>query len=140
MTDPKHKKGFHIKLEAETKNNSDFRRVLYTNEQIQLVLMSLKPGEEIGLETHPENDQFFRFDAGNGKVVINSNAYDVTDGDAIIVPRGAEHNIVNASETKDLKFYTLYAPAHHKDGVVRHTREEAIDPANDEDFDGVTSE
>lgn len=140
MIDPKHKKGFHIKLESETKNNSDFRRVLYTNEQIQLVLMSLKPGEEIGLETHPENDQFFRFDAGNGKVVINSNTYEVTDGDAIIVPKGAEHNVINTSETEDLKFYTLYAPAHHKDGVIRHTREEAVDPANDEDFDGVTSE
>lgn len=140
MTDPKHKKGFHIKLESETVANTDFRRVLYTNEQIQLVLMSLKPGEEIGLETHPDNDQFFRFDAGQGKVLINTSSYDVTDGDAIIVPKGAEHNVINTSENEDLKFYTLYAPAHHKDGIVRHTRAEAVDPANEEDFDGVTSE
>ncbi len=140
MTDPKNKKGFYSKLEEETVSNTDFRRVLYTNDQIQLVLMSLKPGEEIGLETHPDNDQFFRFDAGEGKVVINASTYEVGDGDAIIVPKGAEHNVINTSETMDLKFYTIYAPAHHKDGVVRATRAEAIDPANEEDFDGVTSE
>ncbi len=109
---------------------------------MQLVLMSLVPGEEIGLETHPDNDQFFRFDSGNGKVIINATSYDVTDGDAIIVPKGAEHNVVNTAEAggEDLKFYTIYAPAHHKDGVVRHTKAEAEDPANEEDFDGVTSE
>lgn len=140
MTDPKNKKGFHIDLEAETVANTDFRRVLYTNEQLQLVLMSLKPGEEIGLETHPENDQFFRFDAGEGEVVINGNKYVVKDGDGIVVPKGAEHNVTNTSESEDLKFYTIYAPAHHKDGVVRHTRAEAIDPTREEDFDGVTSE
>lgn len=149
MIDPKSKKGFYIALEQETVSNSDFRRVLYTNEQLQLVLMSLKPGEEIGLETHPDNDQFFRFDAGKGKVIINGNEYDVKDGDAIIVPKGAEHNVINTSKVdegegknggSDLKFYTIYAPAHHKDGIVRATRAEAVDPANDEDFDGVTSE
>lgn len=139
-TDPKNKKGYHVDLENETKVNSDFRRVLYTNEQLQLVLMSLKPGEEIGLETHPDNDQFFRFDAGQGKVVINTAEYKVKDGDGIIVPKGAEHNVINTSENEDLKFYTIYAPAHHKDGVIRHTRAEAVDPANEEDFDGVTSE
>lgn len=140
MTDPKNKKGFFTKLEEETVSNTDFRRVLYTNDQLQLVLMSLKPGEEIGLETHPDNDQFFRFDAGQGKVIINSTEYNVTDGDAVIVPKGAEHNVINTSDTEDLKFYTIYAPAHHKDGVIRATRAEAINPANDEDFDGVTSE
>lgn len=144
MTDPKIKKGYHIKLEEETIANTDFRRVLYTNEQLQLVLMSLKPGEEIGLETHPDNDQFFRFDAGKGKVIINSTEYEVTDGDAVIVPKGAQHNVINTSDSAnggvDLKFYTIYAPAHHKDGIVRATRVEAVDPANDEDFDGVTSE
>lgn len=140
MTDPKNKKGFYTKLEDETIANTDFRRVLYTNDQLQLVLMSLKPGEEIGLEIHPENDQFFRFDAGEGKVIINTTEYTVTDGDAIIVPHGAEHNVINTSDSEDLKFYTIYAPAHHKDGIVRRTRAEAIDPANEEDFDGVTSE
>lgn len=140
MTDPKNKKGYHSKLEEETVSNTDFRRVLYTNEQLQLVLMSLKPGEEIGLETHPDNDQFFRFDAGQGKVIINATEYEVTDGDAVIVPKGAQHNVINTSETEALKFYTIYAPAHHKDGIVRTTRTEAVDPANEEDFDGVTSE
>ncbi len=140
MTDPKNKKGYYSKLEAATTSNTDFRRVLYTNEQLQLVLMSLKPGEEIGLETHPDNDQFFRFDAGQGKVIINATDYEVTDGDAVIVPKGAQHNVINTSETEALKFYTIYAPAHHKDGIVRATRAEAVDPANEEDFDGVTSE
>ncbi len=138
--DPKNKKGYHVRLEDETVANGDFRRVLYTNDQLQLVLMLLKPGEEIGLETHPENDQFFRFDAGQGKVVINSSEYEVTDGDGIIVPKGAEHNVINTSDSEDLKFYTIYAPAHHKDGIVRHTKAEAEDPANEEDFDGATSE
>lgn len=144
MTDPKNKKGYHSKLEEETVSNTDFRRVLYTNEQLQLVLMSLKPGEEIGLEIHPDNDQFFRFDAGQGKVVINATEYEVTDGDAVIVPKGAQHNVINTSNSADggvdLKFYTIYAPAHHKDGIVRAARAEAVDPANEEDFDGVTSE
>jgi mannose-6-phosphate isomerase-like protein (cupin superfamily) len=141
MTNPKNKKGFYTQLESETKANSDFRRVLYTTESMQLVLMSLLPGEEIGLETHPDNDQFFRFDAGEGEVVINGNAYAVKDGDGIIVPKGAEHNVTNTSTSdQDLKFYTIYAPAHHKDGVIRHTRAEAVDPANEEDFDGATTE
>lgn len=140
MTNPEHKKGYHTHLEDATVQNTDFRRVLYTSEQIQLVLMSLKPGEEIGLETHPDNDQFFRFDAGQGKVQINASFYDVTDGDAIVVPKGAKHNVINSSDTESLKFYTIYAPAHHKDGIVRTTRAEAIDPKNDEDFDGVTTE
>ena len=138
MTDPKNKKGFFTHLEDDTVSNTDFRRVLYTNDQIQLVLMSLKPGEEIGSEIHPENDQFFRFDAGEGKVVINQAEYIVKDGDAIIVPHGAEHNVINTSNDGDLKFYTIYAPAHHKDGIVRHIREDAL--AREEDFDGVTTE
>lgn len=142
MTDPKLKKGHHIHLEEATKANTDFRKVLYTGEQIQLVLMSLKPGEEIGLETHPDNDQFFRFDAGQGRVIINSSEYEVKDGDSIIVPKGAEHNVINTAEEggDDLKFYTIYAPSHHKDGIIRATKAEAEDPANEEDFDGVTTE
>lgn len=138
MKDPKDKRGYYVHLEQETVENADFRRVLYTGSQIQLVLMSLRPGEDIGLETHPENDQFFRFDEGEGKVVINGNEYTVTDGDAIIVPKGAEHNIINTSSDTDLKFYTIYAPAHHKDGIVRHIKEEAL--AHEADFDGVTTE
>jgi mannose-6-phosphate isomerase-like protein (cupin superfamily) len=132
------KKGYKANIEELTVGNSNFRQVVYTGEQMQLVLMSLKPGEDIGSEIHPENDQFFRFDAGSGKVVINETEYEVSDGDAVIVPRGSEHNVINTSETEDLKLYTIYAPAHHKDGIIRATKEEAM--ANEEDFDGVTTE
>jgi mannose-6-phosphate isomerase-like protein (cupin superfamily) len=132
------KKGYKENIEKLTVENDNFRKVLYTGEQIQLVLMSLKPGEDIGSEVHPENDQFFRIDAGNGKAVINETEYDISDGDAVVVPKGAEHNIINTSETEDLKFYTIYAPSHHKDGIVRATKQEAMD--NEEDFDGVTTE
>ena len=132
------KKGYKENIEKLTTENHDFRKVLYSAEHMQLVLMSLKPGEDIGLETHNENDQFFRFDAGNGKVLINETEYQVSDGDAVIVPAGSEHNVINTSNTEDLKMYTIYSPAHHKDGIVRATKEEA--EQNEEDFDGVTTE
>ena len=131
-------RGYNDNIEQLTVDNEDFRRVLYTGKHAQLVLMRLKPGEEIGLETHNENDQFFRFESGEGIVVIDGNEHKVFDGSAVIVPAGAEHNVMNVSETEDLKLYTLYAPSHHKDGIVRATREEAM--ANEEDFDGVTTE
>ncbi len=132
------KKGFKDNIEKLTEENTDFRQVLYTGERSQLVLMSLKPGEEIGAEVHEENDQFFRFEAGQGQVLIDLTTYDVSDGDAVVVPRGAEHNVVNTSETEALKFYTIYSPAHHADGIVRPTREEAL--ANEAEFDGATTE
>lgn len=132
------KKGYKANIEELTVGNSNFRQVVYTGEQMQLVLMSLKPGEDIGSEVHPDNDQFFRFDAGSGKAVVNETEYEVSDGDAVIVPKGAEHNVINTSETEDLKFYTIYAPSHHKDGIIRETKAEAM--ANEEDFDGVTTE
>ncbi len=131
-------KGFHNKIEKETLENNNFRKVLYTGKNSQLVLMSLKPGEDIGLEIHQENDQFFRFEHGEGQVVIDGNEYEVRDGDAIVVPAGAEHNIINLSLTENLKLYTIYSPAHHKDGIVRLTKQEA--EANDEEFDGATTE
>lgn len=130
------KKGFKQNIEESTVANTDYRRVLYTGEQSQLVLMSLKPGEEIGLEIHPENDQFFRFEAGSGKVFINETEYEVADGDAVIVPRGAQHNVVNTSQTEDLKLYTIYSPAHHKDGLVHKTKADEVE----QEFDGVTTE
>ena len=99
--------------------------------------MSLLPGEDIGEEIHEENDQFFRFESGNGKVVINETEYEVTDGDAVIVPRGAKHNVINTGENR-LQMYTLYSPAHHQDGVVRATKAEA--EANGPEFDGKTTE
>lgn len=134
----KHMKGFFANIEKETLENNDFRRVLYTSKHSQLVLMSLRPGEEIGMEVHEENDQFFRFEKGEGKCIIDGNEYKLEDGVAIVVPAGAEHNVVNTSETEDLKLYTIYSPAHHKDGIVRKTKEEA--EANEADFDGETSE
>ncbi|HZJ40857.1 MAG TPA: cupin domain-containing protein [Candidatus Saccharimonadales bacterium] len=131
-------KGFNANIEKETLENNYFRKVLYSGKHSQLVLMSLKPKEEIGLETHSENDQFFRFEKGAGKCIIDDTEYMVIDGSAIVVPAGAEHNIINISETEDLKLYTIYSPAHHKDQIVRLTKEEAN--LNDEEFDGKTTE
>ncbi|MBP9802461.1 cupin domain-containing protein [Patescibacteria group bacterium] len=131
-------KGFYQNIESATLENTNFRKVLYSGKHSQLVLMSLKPLEEIGMETHSENDQFFRFEKGTGKCIIDGNEYELKDGVAVIVPAGAEHNIINTSETEDLKLYTIYSPAHHKDQIVRVTRQEAMD--NEEDFDGQTTE
>lgn len=131
-------KGFFTNVEKDTLDNTNFRKVLYSAKHCQLVLMSLKPGEEIGMEVHEENDQFFRFESGEGKCIIDGNEYKLEDGVAIIVPSGAQHNVINTSETEELKMYTIYSPAHHKDGIVRETKEEA--EANEADFDGVTSE
>ncbi|MDX9970351.1 MAG: cupin domain-containing protein [Candidatus Gracilibacteria bacterium] len=131
-------KGFHANIEKDTLENPNFRKVLYTGAHSQLVLMSLRPGEEIGSEIHAENDQFFRFEKGNGKVQIDDTEYMVEDGSAIVVPSGARHNIINVSETEELKLYTIYSPAHHKDQIVRATKEEA--EANEADFDGMTTE
>lgn len=131
-------KGYKDGIEKLTLANSDFRHVLYTGKHCQLVLMSLKPKEEIGLETHTENDQFFRFEAGEGKVIIDGNEYAVGDGDAVIVPSGAQHNIINVSDSTELKLYTIYSPAHHQDGVIRATKAEA--EADGPEFDGKTTE
>jgi len=131
-------KGFKTNIEKGTLENRNFRQVLYTGEHSQLVLMSLRPKEEIGMEIHAENDQFFRFEAGQGKVIIDGNTYEVGDGAAVVVPAGAKHNIINVSDSEDLKLYTIYSPAHHKDGIVRATKKEA--EANEEEFDGKTTE
>ncbi|MDO8590100.1 MAG: cupin domain-containing protein [bacterium] len=132
------KKGLKENIEKATLENSDFRKVLYTGEHSQLVLMSLLPKEEIGLEIHQDNDQFFRFERGQGQVIINDTVYDVSDGDAVIVPAGAQHNIINVSSLEPLKFYTIYSPAHHKDGIVMKTKSDA--EQSKEEFDGVTTE
>ena len=131
-------KGFISQIEDETKDNSNFRKVLYTGKHSQLVLMSLKPGEEIGMEVHTDNDQFFRFESGEGKCIIDGEENIVKDGFAVVVPAGAKHNIVNTSDSEDLKLYTIYSPAHHKDGIVRATKAEA--EASEEEFDGQTTE
>ena len=132
------KKGYKDNIESLTLANENFRHVIYTAEHMQLVLMSLKPGEEIGLETHEGNDQFFRFEKGEGKVVINETEYLVKEADVAIVPAGSQHNVINTSATEDLKLYTIYAPPHHKDGILRKTKEEA--ESNAPEFDGTTTE
>ncbi len=129
-------KGFCSNIEKDTLENDNFRKVLYTGKHCQLVLMSLLPNEEIGMEVHEENDQFFRFEKGQGKVIIDGNEYEVKDGSAVIVPSGAQHNVI-AGES-GLKLYTIYSPAHHQDGVVRKTKAEA--EANGPEFDGKTTE
>ena len=131
-------KGYNANIEKEALENKNFRKVLYTGKHSQLVLMSLKPNEEIGMEVHPDNDQFFRFEKGEGKCVIDGNSYELGDGSVIIVPAGAEHNVINTSRIEDLKLYTIYSPAHHKDGVVRATKEEA--EKDSPGFDGKTTE
>jgi mannose-6-phosphate isomerase-like protein (cupin superfamily) len=131
-------KGYTINIEKDTLENNNFRKVLYTGKHSQLVLMSLKPKEEIGMEVHEENDQFFRFEKGQGKCIIDGNEYDLGDGVAIVVPAGSQHNIINISDTEELKLYTIYSPAHHKDGIVRATKEEAS--AQEAEFDGNTTE
>lgn len=132
----KMKKGYKDNIEELTTTNENFRKVLYTGEHCQLVLMSLLPNEDIGMEVHNENDQFFRFEAGEGKVIINEGEYNVKDGDAVIVPSGASHNVI--AGPNGLKMYTIYSPAHHKDGIIRSTKQEAMD--NEAEFEGVTTE
>lgn len=131
-------KGYHANIEELVSANIFFRKVLYTSKHSQLVLMTLKPGEEIGMEIHPDNDQFFRFELGDGKVIIDGTEYLIKPGDVIIVPAGSQHNIINTSTTEPLKMYTIYSPAHHRDGVVHPTKVDAM--SDNEEFDGKTTE
>jgi mannose-6-phosphate isomerase-like protein (cupin superfamily) len=131
-------KGFKSNIEKETLANNNFRHVLYTGKHSQLVLMNLKPGEEIGEEVHKTIDQFFRFEKGEGVVSIDGVKHKVADGDAVIVPAGAKHNVTNTSKTAELKLYTIYSPPEHIDGTVRKTKAEAS--AKPEEFDGKTTE
>lgn len=132
------KRGYGVDLEKETKKNTYFRRVLYTAEHSQLVLMSLKPKEEIGAEIHKGMDQFFRFEYGKGVVVINGIKRVVQNGSGIIVPAGAKHNVINTSTNLNLKLYTIYSPPDHKDKIVHRTKAEAM--SKDKEFDGRTTE
>jgi mannose-6-phosphate isomerase-like protein (cupin superfamily) len=130
-------KGFVDDIESRTEKNSDFRRVLYTGKNMQLVLMALRPAEEIGEEIHPDRDQFFRVEAGEGEVWIDGSRTKIQDGTAIVVPAGARHNVKNTGG-RALKLYTLYAPPEHVDGIVRATKADA--EASEEHFDGRTTE
>jgi mannose-6-phosphate isomerase-like protein (cupin superfamily) len=132
------KNGFAANLEEETRKNTDFRRVLYTGKHSQLVLMSLKPGEDIGLETHGDVDQFFRFEEGEGIVTIDGTDHMVKNGSGVIVPCGAMHNVTNTSETGFLKLYTIYSPPEHQDKIIRKTKREAL--SSEEHFDGKTTD
>lgn len=129
-------KGYVRDIESLAIGNDDFRQVLYTAKHCQLVVMSLKPGEEIGAEVH-RLDQFFRVEEGTGEVVLDGARTAVRAGFAIVVPAGANHNIINTG-SKSLTLYTVYAPPNHRDGVVHHTRADA--EADTEHFDGKTSE
>ena len=130
-------KGFVEDIEELTEDNKDFRRVLYTGKHLQLVLMALQPGEEIGEEVHEDHDQFFRVEKGKGEVWIDGERTKIKSDDAIIVPAGAKHNVINTGD-KSLKLYTLYGPPDHKDGVVHKTKADA--EASEEHFDGVLTE
>lgn len=129
-------KGYFTHIETDTLENTYFRNVLYTGAYSQLVLMSLRPGEEIGKEKHGA-DQFFRVESGVGKSYVDEQQYDISDGDCVIVPAGAEHNIVNVGNG-DLKLYTIYSIPNHVDGEQFATKAEA--EANDKPFDGRTTE
>jgi mannose-6-phosphate isomerase-like protein (cupin superfamily) len=117
--------GYHIDIEKKTLQNEHFREVLFTGPKSQLVVMSLKPGEDIGKETHPDIDQFIRVEDGQGKAVIDGQEYDLEDGSAIVIPAGAEHNVINTSSIEVLKLYTIYTPPEHPDGTVHKTKAEA---------------
>jgi mannose-6-phosphate isomerase-like protein (cupin superfamily) len=130
-------RGFVDNIEDMTEHNSDFRRVLYTGRQLQLVLMSVEPGEEIGEEVHPDRDQFFRVEKGKGEVWIDGHQTNIKSDFAIVVPAGARHNIRNTGG-KPLKLYTLYGPPEHADGTVHVTKADAL--ASQEHFAGQTTE
>ncbi len=119
--------GFITNIEKDTTENENFRKVIFTAPHSQLVLMSLKPNEEIGNEVHPDNDQFFRIDAGEGKIVFdNTDEHEIRDGFAVVVPAGTWHNVINTSSEKPLRLYTIYSPAHHPDGTIHKTKEEVM--------------
>jgi mannose-6-phosphate isomerase-like protein (cupin superfamily) len=131
-------RGFKSNIEKDTLGNSNFRHVLYTGRHSQLVLMNLKPGEEIGEEVHKTVDQFFRFEKGEGIISLDGIKHKVVDGDAVIVPAGARHNVMNTSKTAELKLYTIYSPPEHRDGTIRKTKADAL--TKPEEFDGKTTE
>ncbi len=130
-------KGYLADIETLTEKNTAFRQVLYTGHNLQLVLMALTPGQDIGMETHATHDQFFRIEKGHGEVVIDGLRHKIKGGDGLIVPAGAKHNLINTGD-KPLRLYTIYGPPNHVDKLVEKTKSEA--ETSSEVFDGVTSE
>ncbi len=133
------KRGYVDNIEERTTENDDFRRVLYTGQNLQLVLMTLQPGEEIGEEVHEDRDQFFRIEEGQGTVYIDDEPSQVEDDFAVIVPAGAKHNVVNSGDTP-LKLYTLYGPPEHKDGTVHRDKDQAERDHDNDHWTGETTE
>jgi mannose-6-phosphate isomerase-like protein (cupin superfamily) len=130
-------KGYIINIEKAAHGNEYFRKVLYTAKNSQLVVMSLKPGEDIGEEIH-QLDQFIRCEEGEGKAILDGITHNISNGLSVIVPSGAKHNIINTSHDKPMKLYTLYSPPNHRDGVIHKTKADA--EADEEHFDGITTE
>jgi mannose-6-phosphate isomerase-like protein (cupin superfamily) len=118
--------GYVGKIEEKTVKNNNFREVVFTGEHCQLVVMSLRPGEEIGSEVHKNVDQFFRVEEGRGKVIIDGDETLVINGAGIVIPAGSEHNVINLSSKSDLKLYTIYSPPQHKDGIIHKTKKDAM--------------
>lgn len=132
------KKGYKGSVAEVVHGQTSFRHVLYTGEKMQLVAMTLQAGEDIGEEVHEGHDQFFRIESGSGKVLVDETTYDVSGGDLVIVPSGANHNVTNTSDTETLSLYTIYTPPEHEEGTTHSTKAEA--EADDEHFDGKTTE
>jgi mannose-6-phosphate isomerase-like protein (cupin superfamily) len=132
------KKGYKGSINLEVTGKTDFRRVLYTGEKMQLVAMTLQPGEDIGAEVHEGHDQFFQISSGVGEALVGETTYELSAGDMVIVPSGAHHNITNTSDTEVMELYTIYAPPEHADGTTHATK--AIADEDDEHFDGKTTE
>lgn len=130
-------RGYVTNIERDALENKDFRRVLYTAKNTQLVLMSLRAREDIGEETHTL-DQFIRVEAGHGAAILDGVEHRISDGSAVVIPAGTKHNVVNDSDTEELKLYTLYSPPEHRDGTIRATKSDAL--SREEHFDGKTSE
>ena len=130
-------KGYVINIEKTSLENEYFRKILYTAKNSQLVIMSLKPNEDIGEEIH-QLDQFIKCESGSGKAILNDAGHTISDGSVVVVPAGTKHNIINTSPDKPFKLYTLYSPPNHRDAVIHQTKAEAM--ADDEHFDGKTTE
>ena len=130
-------KGYVTNIEEDSLNNKDFRRVLYTAKNSQLVLMSLRANEEIGEEVH-ELDQFIRVEAGHGVAILDGVEHQISDGSAVVIPAGTKHNVINNSKNEELKLYTLYSPPEHRDGTIHPTKSDAL--SHEEHFDGKTTE
>lgn len=124
-------KGYVVDIEEKSLENNYFREVLYTAPTIQLVVMSLKPGEDIGLETHHGVDQFIRVEGGKGKSILGGEEHDLADGSSVVIPSGTEHNIVNMSQSEPLKLYTIYSPPQHPDGTIHETKADALADEHD---------